>query len=119
MAVVDYKTGGIASEEEVLSGEAVQLPFYALLARHFQHPVSQVEYLSLDSDKLGSRVVLHDEELTGLSDAIGERLKSLQTEMAEASGLPAWGDEITCSYCNMEGVCRRSSWDNDRPEHVK
>jgi ATP-dependent helicase/nuclease subunit B len=110
MALLDYKTGGIASEEEVLSGEAVQLPFYALLAGHQQPAVAQVEYLALDGNKLGSRVVLRDAPLTQLSREIGERLKGLQRQMAEGQGLPAWGDEGVCGYCSMEGLCRRSVW---------
>jgi ATP-dependent helicase/nuclease subunit B len=110
MAVVDYKTGGIASEEEVLTGEAIQLPFYALLARHHKLAVTQVEYLALDDKKLGSKVVLRDDLLEQLSGDIGERLKDLQRQMAGAQGLPAWGDEKVCSYCSMEGLCRRSAW---------
>jgi ATP-dependent helicase/nuclease subunit B len=110
MALLDYKTGGMACEAEVLSGEAIQLPFYTLLARHLQLPVTQVEYLALDGNKLGSKVVLRDEALEQLSDGIGERLKQLQTAMASGQGLPAWGDESICGYCPMEGLCRRAAW---------
>ncbi len=110
MAVVDYKTGGIASEEEVLSGEAVQLPFYALLAQHQQLPVTQVEYLALDSGKLGSKVVLQGEGLQQLSEGCAVRLTQLQSEMSASQGLPAWGDEKVCGYCQMEGLCRRTTW---------
>jgi ATP-dependent helicase/nuclease subunit B len=110
VALLDYKTGGMASEEEVLSGEAVQLPFYALLAHHRQLPVAQVEYLALDGKKLDSKVVLRDEALTQLSTGVGERLKGLQAQMGNAQGLPAWGDERVCGYCPMEGLCRRSAW---------
>ncbi len=110
LAVVDYKTGGMASEEEVLSGEAIQLPFYAMLAAQQQLAVTQVEYLALDGNKLGSKVVLRGSELAQLRDDIGERLKSIQNEMAGSQGLPAWGDETVCGYCQMEGVCRRGAW---------
>ena len=110
MAVVDYKTGSIAKEEEVLSGEAVQLPFYALLAEQQGLTVTQVEYLALEEKKLGSRVVLQDQELTQLQGANAKRLKELQREMNGAQGLPAWGDEKVCRYCPMEGLCRRSTW---------
>ncbi len=110
LAVVDYKTGAIASEEEVLSGEALQLPFYALLAEHSSQAVSQVEYLALEEKKLGSRVVLQDGELEQLSRSTGERLIQLHKEMGDSQGLPAWGDERTCDYCHMEGLCRRTVW---------
>ncbi len=110
MAVVDYKTGSIATEEEVLNGEAIQLPFYAVLARHRDIDVRQVEYLALDGTKLGSKVVLQEGELEQLSNDVAERLKGLQMEMAASQGLPAWGDEKVCGYCQMEGLCRRPSW---------
>lgn len=110
LAVVDYKTGTIVSEEEVLSGEAIQLPFYALLAQHQQLAVTQVEYLALDSARLGSKVVLRDGELQQLSGDCATRLIGLQSEMAASQGLPAWGDEKVCGYCQMEGLCRRSTW---------
>jgi ATP-dependent helicase/nuclease subunit B len=115
LAVVDYKTGGIANEEEVLNGEAIQLPFYALLASHHQLAVTQVEYLALDDKKLGSKVVLRDDVLQQLSNDIGERLKGMQLEMADAQGLPAWGDEKVCGYCSMEGLCRRGAWPAETP----
>jgi ATP-dependent helicase/nuclease subunit B len=110
LAVVDYKTGTIPAEAEVLSGEAVQLPFYALLAQQRQLPVNQVEYLALEGRKLGSQVVLQGEELERLRDASAERLITLQREMVQSRGLPAWGDETVCRYCHMEGLCRRSAW---------
>ncbi|MEN8170077.1 MAG: PD-(D/E)XK nuclease family protein [Pseudomonadota bacterium] len=110
MAVVDYKTGSIASEEEVLNGEAVQLPFYVLLGKHQQLAITQVEYLSLDDKKLGSKVMLNADELEQLSNDIGERLKGVHAEMVDSRGLPAWGDEKVCGYCQMEGLCRRSLW---------
>ncbi|MCW8917778.1 MAG: PD-(D/E)XK nuclease family protein [Gammaproteobacteria bacterium] len=110
VALLDYKTGGMASEEEVLSGEAVQLPFYALLADHRQLPVAQVEYLALDGNKLASKVVLRDAALAQLRTETGERLQGLQRQMANGQGLPAWGDEGVCGYCPMEGLCRRGTW---------
>lgn len=113
LAVVDYKTGAIPGEEEVLSGEAVQLPFYALLAQQQQLAVNQVEYLALEGRKLGSQVVLQGEELEQLREATAQRLITLQREMAQSRGLPAWGDEAICRYCHMEGLCRRSVWPLD------
>ena len=43
--VLDYKTGGIPKQDEVDSGEEVQLPSYALL---MDTPPQRVEYLSVD-----------------------------------------------------------------------
>lgn len=110
VAVVDYKTGQVARPEEVLQGEAVQLPFYALLVDGDTTPVVQVEFLRLDEGKVTSPVVLSGDELLGLKRAIGERLATLVSQLREGQSLPAWGDERACSRCDMEGVCRRPTW---------
>lgn len=104
--LIDYKTGKPASHEEVMSGEAVQLPFYALLA---DAEVEQLEYLYLDDSKqqASSIAILQGEELDSITRANAERLQSLFAEMENGAGLPAWGDAKTCSYCEFSGVCRR------------
>ncbi|HEY0720453.1 MAG TPA: PD-(D/E)XK nuclease family protein [Gammaproteobacteria bacterium] len=110
IAVVDYKTGLVAKEAEVLAGESVQLPFYALLAGTENHPVVQVELLRLDEGKVASPVVLHGEALEELKEATRQRLATLLQQIKGGSALPAWGDERTCGRCNMEGLCRRQTW---------
>lgn len=111
-AIVDYKTGHIPSIDEVESGEAVQLPFYALLAAEGSG-VAEVAYLALDQQKVVEKVILQDGELQQLSHALGERLSQLVEEMNAGGALPAWGDEISCGYCTMAGICRRQSWHAD------
>lgn len=117
-AVVDYKTGHIPEPEEVESGEAVQLPFYALLAEEGA-AVNEVAYLALDQEKIKEKVALQDGELHALSQAIGERLAGLVNEMRAGADFPAWGDEISCGYCPMAGICRRQTWDAPNDGHKK
>ncbi|MCW8994002.1 MAG: PD-(D/E)XK nuclease family protein, partial [Gammaproteobacteria bacterium] len=110
-AIIDYKTGQTPRDEDVLAGEAVQLPFYVLLAQRPQQPVARVEYLALDGDKVEGKGVLEEPQLGELTHAVGARLEALQRQMLDGAGLPAWGDEKTCQYCQMGGICRRQAWE--------
>ena len=105
--IVDYKTGITPHLDEVLSGEEVQLPFYALLA---DEPVQRVEYLSLDSNRFGSRAVMEGEILQDIVAKNGERLRAVMNQLANGAPAPAWGDDHTCRFCAMAGLCRRAVW---------
>ena len=111
-SIVDYKTGTTPQQDAVLNGEEVQLPFYALL---MDDAIHQVEYLSLDANRFGSRTVLQGDELHAIVEQNGERLNALMTELAMGAPLPAWGDELTCRYCPMAGICRRPAWKDATP----
>ena len=113
LSVIDYKTGKSATLAEIEQGEAVQLPFYALLAEtELKQTVNQVSYLTLNSNvKFGAQ--LNGDELETISDQIGERLSKIITEMSEGKELIAWGDEKTCQYCNINRVCRKQAWNNE------
>jgi ATP-dependent helicase/nuclease subunit B len=111
IGVLDYKTGAIAHADDVQSGEAVQLPFYALLAEQgLGLEVGSVEYVALDKGLASSKGQLQGESLHELKQENGKRLAQLSDAMRGSSALPAWGDEITCSYCHMSGICRREAW---------
>lgn len=111
--VVDYKTGFTPREAEVLAGESVQLPFYAVLAESVCGSLPErVEFLALDRDRLGSRTVLEGDALHKLTRNVNERLGMLMKSLQSGTELPAWGDEEVCSRCAMESVCRRQSWEN-------
>ena len=101
-AVVDYKSGSIPATKDICAGEATQLATYALL----MDQVGQVEYLVLDSDTT-SKSRLADKELDELKQNTKARLLTLHDELLQGRPLPAWGDSKTCSYCAMQGVCRR------------
>ncbi|MFN2308891.1 MAG: PD-(D/E)XK nuclease family protein [Gammaproteobacteria bacterium] len=106
-AIVDYKTGHIPSQAEIDAGEAVQLPFYALLD---PEPVTRVEYLRLDGGTVQTKGMLEGEQLRELCGAVAARLAATQTALAAGAPLPAWGDPDSCRHCPMDGVCRRAAW---------
>ena len=110
LSIVDYKTGKSASRSEIDEGEAVQLPFYALLAEtEFKQTVNQVSYLNLDKNvKTGTKI--DGDELDNISHHIGERLVEIVEQMQNGETLTAWGDETTCLYCNMNRLCRKQAW---------
>jgi len=106
VGVIDYKTGKPPAQKEINAGEAVQLPFYALL---LDAEVKRVEYLELN-DKLKTSGALEDDALFELMQAQSERLNTLFTQLQNGDALPAWGDAKTCGYCDMDGICRRDAW---------
>lgn len=106
-SIIDYKTGSTPRQEDVDSGEAVQLPFYALLMKE---TVASVTYLVFSSDAVKARPHLEGQQLRELKNRIGQRLQHLLGLMKDSTPLPAWGDEGSCKYCKMSGICRRQSW---------
>ena len=105
--IIDYKTGYTPRQVEVDEGEAVQLPFYALLS---EQAVNRVEYLSLDQSKVKTAASLEADELQSLVESNQHRLKELIHDLANNAQLPAWGDDTVCGYCDMSGLCRRDNW---------
>lgn len=107
-AIIDYKTGRTARQEEVDSGENVQLSTYALLDDN----ASEVSYLSVDSSyqKVESKSCLSGNELEENRELNKQRLIELFRQMRNDDPLPAWGDDTVCCYCNFSGVCRKAEW---------
>ncbi|MDH5180754.1 MAG: PD-(D/E)XK nuclease family protein [Gammaproteobacteria bacterium] len=111
-AILDYKTGRIAREDDVKNGEAVQLPFYALLARATHPNLQRIEYLKLDKpDQVRSVAVLEAEELDQLTALTEQRLTRIMQQLHNGRGLPAWPDPDSCEYCDMQTLCRRQVWE--------
>lgn len=108
--VIDYKTGVISSNKDVESGEQVQLPFYHTLLQDDKNEVNQVEYLEVKSDGVKTRAKLSGDKLNDIADESAERLKEIFSQLHTQTGLPAWGDEKTCSRCGMQGICRKQMW---------
>ncbi len=109
--IIDYKTGRAPDQAAVDSGEAVQLPSYALLLEHLPQAVAHVLIGSASGRtpvRNGSR--LDETALAELSQAVRIRLETVLAEIAAGRPLPAWGDEDTCRYCDMDGLCRRQVW---------
>ncbi|MAT64876.1 MAG: DNA helicase [Gammaproteobacteria bacterium] len=109
LAIIDYKTGYTPDKAQVEAGEAVQLPFYRLL---LDQPVARSSYLPLDDRgrKVSDRVALEDATLEQLSSAVRERLQRLVADLDAGTPLPAWGDELTCRRCDLDGLCRKAVW---------
>ena len=107
-AVVDYKTGSTRpTGKNVLAGETVQLPFYALL----DEKIIQAEYLSLGSQNEVKSVARIDEaDLHDLKNAHTSRIKYLYEKLKNNARLTANGDDSTCQHCDYEGLCRKSHW---------
>lgn len=113
LAIIDYKTGYSPKQDEVLAGEAVQLPVYALLAqRSPENPVTEVLYLELKNDgSVKTGAMLEETDLSGLARETGERLVRVINDMRNGKALPAWGDSMTCQWCDMSLLCRHEAWD--------
>ena len=113
-AIIDYKTGAaLPTQDDVEAGEAVQLPFYALLAQASAQPVTRVEYVAIKADKISAAACLEGEALSKLAHATEQRLIALIQELRSGAPMPAWGDEKTCAWCAMSGLCRKQMWVNE------
>ncbi len=111
-AIIDYKTGKTRSQQEVDSGEDIQLASYALL----QNDCTQVSYLSLDQsdNRVKTTSSLEGEQLADVRHRVECRLKDVIAELHAGKSLPAWGDDSVCQHCQFSGLCRRQYWqDND------
>ena len=111
--IIDYKTGRSPTMEDVASGEAVQLPFYAILAQSIignSAKTARVEYLSLDNNRFGASVYIEGIQLDQLQHAVAKRLVDIVNALHQKQGLPAWGDSRACKTCTMAGLCRKGMW---------
>lgn len=109
LAILDYKTGAVPGLAEVESGEAVQLPSYALLK---EGGVTQTLYVRIHQDRVDSRVGLQGSALDTLVSGNDTRLRTLNAALARFQPLPAWGDHKVCGYCDFDGLCRRQAWED-------
>ncbi len=107
-SIIDYKTGKAPTQKDIDTGEDIQLISYASLLK----PVSRVEYLSLDNGRVKTESFLEDEKLDNLKTQGQKRLTDLVEAMHQGTPLPAWGDQKTCQYCTMQGLCRKQIWES-------
>ncbi|MEE9597169.1 MAG: PD-(D/E)XK nuclease family protein [Acidiferrobacterales bacterium] len=106
-AIVDYKTGRVPDMVTVISGENIQLPFYALT---LEHAVTQALFLELSPTKVLDRVRIDSADLDMVITRVKDRLLALQTALEKTAALPAWGDDQICAYCDVQGLCRKEMW---------
>ncbi|VAW51925.1 hypothetical protein MNBD_GAMMA06-2097 [hydrothermal vent metagenome] len=107
-AIIDYKTGKTARQEDVDAGENVQLSTYALL----DESASEVSYLSVDSSrqKVETKSRLSGEALQKNRTLNKQRLDEIFKQIKNHTALPAWGDDTVCRYCDFSGLCRKAEW---------
>lgn len=107
-AIIDYKTGRTARQDDVDSGENVQLSTYALL----DADADEVSYLSVDSSeqKVESKSFLSGDALQSNRDENKQRIITLFKQIKNHQPLHAWGDINVCNYCNFSGLCRKATW---------
>ncbi len=106
--LVDYKTGGLASNKDIKSGEHIQLTSYALLDKNINTAI----YLALGAKNRGEQRTLQGEELAEYRNKNLGRLLSIKTDYDSEHPLNAWGNkQNVCKYCDYAGLCRRPAWD--------
>lgn len=110
VGIVDYKTGTPPSKTDVLSGEEIQLAFYALLAQQSPHAVAQAEYLQINDD-MASKVVISGETLATLSEQLRQQLLCTFSDISRQQPLPAFAYDKICDQCEMEMLCRKQMWE--------
>jgi len=126
LSIIDYKTGRTPSRDDVLTGETVQLPFYLMLLLQQTEQVLHdkidkqsvkisAQYVDLGAaPKVTSRLVVSDEDLRTLAEKNQQRLVEVIGQIRQGEPLPAWGDNQTCEYCPMDGLCRKQSWSSGK-----
>jgi ATP-dependent helicase/nuclease subunit B len=109
-AIIDYKTGNTPSQDDILSGESVQLPFYGLLADGVP---ARAEFVRLGDaqNRVTGSAVLEGVELRDTMQRNQQRLSNTWQALQDGTPLPAWGDDRTCAWCTMQGICRRQTWE--------
>ena len=105
--LVDYKTGAVPGQEDIASGEDVQLVSYSLLLDH----VDSVQYLGVDGRTgVNDKSSIGGEELMALQQAVKSRLVDLLQRIRNNEPMPAHGDDKTCAWCDAAGICRKAAW---------
>ena len=107
-AIIDYKTGKTARQDDIETGENVQLSTYALL----DSEATDISYLSVDSSnqKVESKSSLSGDNLDLNREANRQRLTEVFSQLKNQKPLPAWGEVMVCRYCNFSGLCRKQEW---------
>lgn len=110
LAIIDYKTGAVATRAELLAGESAQLPLYALLAAASGQPLAEAVLLRIDKDGVSDAARLDAAELAVLAPAMAARVQAMWSLLAAGAPLPAWGDANMCARCALTGICRKPFW---------
>jgi ATP-dependent helicase/nuclease subunit B len=114
LEVLDYKTTRRDNliERLKVAGEDVQLPFYGLLLtpRPTRAAFVYMQRTSNENQLPVDEVGLPQGTYALLVEALDARLRSDLARVAAGEALPALGNDKTCGYCKMRGLCRRDFW---------
>lgn len=104
-AVLDYKTQARSTLKAKLeaAGEDVQLAAYAWLSG-----ASAAGFVSMDADRVAYLGAAEGEALEQAAQQEAERIAQTMRAMAAGEPLRAHGAPQTCSWCEMQGLCRRA-----------
>ena len=101
--LIDLKTGSTPPLADLIAGEAVQLPHYALLTGG----ITRAEYWAVKTERTPG---LDGEQLDALLPDLAQRLGVMAAALRRGEPLPAHGDADSCARCDFIGVCRRQDW---------
>lgn len=125
LVILDYKTGRTHKKEEMISGEATQLPFYLMLlltennpkfTRHLEQADDYVTAFYVDlynNKKVSSKAIIENQELLKTVDQNRHRLLAVMDQLHQGHEAPAWGSVDVCKHCKMDVLCRKQAWSND------
>jgi len=106
-SIIDYKTGASARQQDIDTGENIQLTSYACL----MEDVCNVIYLKLDKGEARQSGILEGDTLDTLKHDIQQRLQTVIKEIRSSTPLPSWGSTEACNFCEMDGLCRKQMWE--------
>ena len=122
LVILDYKTGRSRSKDEIIDGEAVQLPFYLLLlmtekdphfARFLGEGNDRVSAFYVDlynNRKVSSKALVENQELIDAVENNKHRLIAVMDQLRQGYEAPAWGSVDVCKFCKMDVLCRKQLW---------
>lgn len=113
-SIIDYKTGVSARQLDIDNAENIQLTSYASLLED----VCNVIYLKLDKGEVKQTGIIEGDALEDLKSDTLQRLQTVISEIRSSKPLPAWGDTQACSYCDMDGLCRKQMWEVNEKTHA-
>jgi len=107
-SIIDYKTGATAKQQDIDLAENIQLTSYAMLMENIHSTL----YLKLDKGEVKQAGIIESEQLEKLKQDCLQRVETCISEIKSGSPLTSWGDEKSCSYCDMSGLCRKQVWES-------
>ena len=107
-SIIDYKTGATAKQQDIDLAENIQLTSYAMLMENIHSTL----YLKLDKGEVKQAGIIESEQLDKLKRDSLQRLEISISEIKSGTPLTSWGDEQSCNYCDMSGLCRKQTWES-------